>query len=82
MNQFSLPSNERSTKVLDIMMRHLRYLKRHDATVRAEIYRKSEFIEVPAQTYIFRKGDEVDYMYIILKGKVSVETTLSKYEDI
>lgn len=81
-NQFKLSPSERNCKVLDIILRHLRYLKRHDQQVRTEIYKNAEYIEMPAQHYIFRKGDNVDYMYIILKGKVSVESTMSKYEDI
>ena len=68
---------DRNYKVLDIMMRHLRFIKRHDPEVRQSIYRNAEFIEVPAQTVIFRKGDEADYMYILLKGRISVESNLS-----
>ena len=33
-NQFMTDPSERSYKDLDFMMRHLRYLKRHDPTVR------------------------------------------------
>lgn len=74
-NQFELRSNERNYKVLEKLMRHLRYFKRHDPDVRKQIYKHSEFVEFPAQTVIFNKGDDADYMYIILKGRVSCETT-------
>ena len=39
-------------------------------------------MEFPAQYEIFKKGDEPDFMYIILKGRVSVQSTLSQYQDI
>ena len=81
-NQFMTDPSERSYKDLDFMMRHLRYLKRHDPTVRYEIYKNAQFVEFPAQHYVFHKGDEPDYMYIILKGKVSVVSTMSQYADI
>lgn len=73
---------DRNYKILDIMLRHLRFIKRHDPDVRQSIYRNADFVEFPAQSVIFRKGDEADYMYILLKGRVSVESTLSQYADI
>ena len=81
-NQYDAPNNERNYKILDILMRHLRFVKRHDSDVRTQIYKHAEFIEMPAQTVIFNKGEPADYMYIILKGRVSVENTLSQYSDI
>ena len=56
-NQFVLPKSERNLKILDIMMRHLRFLKRHDMDVRQQIYRFGEFVEYPPQTILFEKGD-------------------------
>ena len=72
----------RNCKVLDIMMRHLRFLKRHDKEVRQNIYRAAEYIEVPAQTVMFEIGDIADYMYVILKGRVVISNTHSFYKDI
>ena len=63
-------------------MRHLRFIKRHDPDVRKQIYKHSEFVEFPAQSIVFRKGEDADYMYIILKGRVSCETTHPQYRDI
>ena len=80
--QFVLPYLERNYKVLDIMLRHLRYIKRHETDVRQQIYRNAEYVEIPAQTIIFNKGDPADYMYIILKGRVSCVSTLANYSDI
>ena len=64
------------------MMRHLRFIKRHDKDVRYQIFKHAEFIDLPARTEIFHKGDVADYMYIILKGRISCESNLSMYEDI
>lgn len=79
---FSVPQVDRNYKDIDFLMRHLRYLKRHEPEVRKQIYKYSQFCVVPAQTVIFNKGDEADYMYIILKGRVSCLSTLSHYKDI
>ena len=46
--QFVLPYLERNYKVLDIMLRHLRYIKRHETDVRQQIYRNAEYVEIPA----------------------------------
>ena len=81
-SQFTQKPADRNYKVLDIMLRHLRCIKRHDPDVRQSIYRAAEFVECPAQAVVFRKGDESDFMYILLKGRVSVESTLSQYADI
>ena len=79
--QFENKAN-RNCKVLDIMMRHLRFLKRHEKEVRQAIYQASEYIEVPAQTVLFKMGDVADYMYVILKGRVVISNTHSFYKDI
>ena len=63
-------------------MRHLRFLKRHEAKFRSAIYRAAQFEEFPARTEIFRMGDPADYMYIILKGKVSCQGSRARYPDI
>lgn len=63
-------------------MRHLRFIKRHDPDVRRQIYKHSEYIEFPAKHLIFEKGQDADYMYIILKGRVSCEVTHPQYKDI
>ena len=81
-SQFAQKPADRNYKVLDIMLRHLRFVKRHDPDVRQSIYRGAEFVEIPAQSVIFTKGDDADFMYILLKGRVSVESTLSQYADI
>ena len=81
-SQLEQKPGDRNYKVLDIMLRHLRFIKRHDPEVRQSIYRNADFVEFPAQSVIFRKGDEADYMYILLKGRVSVESNLSQYADI
>jgi len=76
-NQYKLRHGERDYKVLDVMMRHLRFIKRHEKDVRYQILKNAEFIEMPAQQIIFNKGDTADYMYIILKGRVSCESNIS-----
>jgi len=63
-------------------MRHLRFLKRHEKEERQQIYKHSEFIEIPAQTVLFEMGDEADYMYIILKGRIVISNRLFRYKDI
>ena len=64
------------------MMKHLRYLKRHDLRFRLQVYKNAEFMEIQANTTIFKAGDVSDYMYVILKGKVSVRSNMSNYSDI
>lgn len=80
--QFACKRAERNTKVLDVMMRHLRFIKRHEKDVRLQFYRAADFIEVPARTLMFSKGDPADYMYIILKGRIVIESTREMYKDI
>ena len=63
-------------------MKHLRYLKRHDIRFRLQVYKNAEFMEIKAQTIIFNAGDVTDYMYIILKGKVTVKSCMAQYSDI
>ena len=81
-HQFSLPRKSRNYKVMDIMMRHLRFLKRHEPKFRYAIYRAARYEVIPPQTTVFRMGDPADYLYIILKGKVSVQSSMSQYADI
>ena len=81
-SQYTKKHSDRNYKVLDVMMRHLRFIKRHDKDVRYQIFKHAEFIDLPARTEIFHKGDVADYMYIILKGRISCESNLSMYEDI
>lgn len=64
------------------MMRHLRFLKRHDKAVRQQIYKVADFVEIPAQTVLFEIGDVADYMYIILKGRVVISDIHFYYKDI
>lgn len=73
---------DRNCKILDVMMRHLRFLKRHDKGVRQEIYKVAQLIEVPSQTVLFEIGDRPDYIYIILKGRVVISNTHNTYKDI
>lgn len=81
-NQFLVKGVERKYSVLEKLMRHLRFIKRHDPEVRKQIYKHAEYVEYPAQYVIFEKGEEADYMYIILKGRVSCESTHPQYKDI
>lgn len=37
---------------------------------------------MPPQTVLFEMGDEADYMYIILKGRVVISNRLFRYKDI
>ena len=74
--------SERNYKVLDMMMRHLRFVKTHDREVRIQLYRHAQFVEYPSHTEICKRGDEVDYMYIILKGRVSQLSVHVQYPDI
>ena len=64
------------------MMRHLRFIKTHDREVRMQILRNAEFVEYPSRVEIFKIGQVVDYMYIVLKGRVSCTTTNSLYADV
>ena len=74
--------NERNYKILEKLMRHLRFVKRHDPDVRKQIYKHAEYVEIEAKQLVFSKGEEADYMYIILKGRVSCESTHPFYKDI
>ena len=81
-SQYAKKHGDRNYKVLDVMMRHLRFIKRHDKDVRYRIFKHAEFVEIPARTVIFNKGEVADYMYIILKGRISCESNISMYDDI
>ena len=47
-NQFLAKPAERNFKVLEKLMRHLRFVKRHDPDVRKQIYKHAEYVEYPA----------------------------------
>ena len=81
-NQFMQKPNERNYKILEKLMRHLRFIKRHDPDVRKQIYKHAEYVEMEAKQTVFSRGDESDYVYIILKGRVSCESTHNFYKDI
>ena len=55
------------------MLKHLKFLKKIDLIMRKEIYRYAEMVEIPSQKRIYNMGDEGDYGYIILKGRVTEE---------
>ena len=81
-NQLRFPPIDRNYKILDIMMRHLRFLKRHEKSIRQEIYKVAQLIDVPTQTVLFDIGDSPDFMYIILKGRVVISNTHFLYKDV
>lgn len=61
---------------LDQLLSHLRYFKRLQQKQRHLFYNSCEFVRYKAQQKIFRQGEVGDYMYVILKGKVSVKVSL------
>ena len=63
-------------------MRHLRYLKRFDPKIRAQIYKYSQLEKIPNQTIVCKEGDDADFMYIILKGRVIVTSSKPNHKDI
>ena len=70
---------KRNIKVLDQMLRHLKYMKKQDRHSRKHLYKAAEMVCIPAQSTIFEAGDEGDYMYIILKGLVVVQIKRKEY---
>lgn len=40
------------------------------------------FVEYPANVELFKKGDEADYMYIVLKGRICCTGSHGSYADI
>ena len=81
-HQMVISRKNRDYKTLDIFMKHLRYMKRYDSLIRAQIYKYSTFEKIPNQTEIFKAGDIADYMYVILKGRVTVTSSKNNYKDI
>ena len=69
---------ERNIKVLDQLLTHLNYFKRMSTVQKEGIYIYSDLITCQAQQVIFNEGDIGDYMYIILKGKISVEKKMEE----
>jgi trk system potassium uptake protein len=63
----------RATKVLDALLKGLKFFARFNETDRRTAYEHAEYLHLPARTEIFREGDEGDRMYVILKGRVAVE---------
>lgn len=66
---------ERSVKVLDLMLGGLRWFARFSERQRRLIFEQAEYLKLPARETIFKQGDRGEKMYIILKGRVAVEKT-------
>ena len=63
-------------------MQHLRYFKRLSTSVKHKFFKHATFVKYEAQHKVFSQGDEGDYMYVILKGKVAVKVQIEGKEDI
>ena len=63
----------RATKVLDALLKGLKFFIRFNESERRMIFEQAEYLSVPARTVIFQQGEEGDRMYVILKGRVAVE---------
>jgi CRP-like cAMP-binding protein len=73
-NEFvSLHGSKRSVKLLDLILKNLKFFTRFDEAQRRMVFEQAEYMRVPARTVIFKQGDIGDKMYIILKGRVAVE---------
>lgn len=55
------------------MLKNLKFFKAYTEEDRAVILRKAFYRQMKAQEYVFKQGDISDKMYIIIKGRVSVE---------
>ena len=80
--EFEKDPRKRDIKTLDSMMKHLSYLKKLEPSIRKQIYKKAKLVNYERQCAIFRAGDVGDNMYIILKGKISVQKQKPQYPDI
>lgn len=78
-NLFSFASRKRDIRMIETMVKHLKYFTKQEKEIRKQIYRKADIVMIPAQTTIFHRGDEGDFMYIILKGLVTVQIWLDHY---
>jgi CRP-like cAMP-binding protein len=46
------------------------------------LYGLADYFVYPARTTIFREGDKGDFMYVILKGKVSIKKGMDERPEI
>ena len=69
----------RAINVLNAHLKHLKFFLRFSDRDRKMIFQHAKYSRVPARTIIFNQGDIGDNMYVILKGRVSVEKRAPEY---
>lgn len=72
-SEFQKPEDSRKIVKLDSHLQHLYYFKKFSSFYRRKIFRFCEFFEFQQNEIIFRQGDPSDYVYIILRGAVSIQ---------
>jgi CRP-like cAMP-binding protein len=63
----------RDIKMLDRVLKDLKFFKRFDNANRQLIYKNAEFVHIQGHQVIFNQGDVGDKLYVILKGRVAVQ---------
>ena len=62
----------RDVKMLDRVLKDLKFFKRFDQETRNLIYRNADFEHFKGHSVIFNQGDIGDKLYVILKGRVAI----------
>ena len=72
----------RNIKALLPYMSAISYFKLFEPKQMTYICEHIELINLPAQTFIFKQGDQEVYEYVILKGKVAKEILVPELQNI
>jgi CRP-like cAMP-binding protein len=74
-DEFMKPAGDmgRDVKMLDRVLKNLKFFKRFDHETRNLIYKHAEFVHIPGHHVIFNQGDIGDKLYVIIKGRVAVQ---------
>lgn len=69
----------RNTETIDNIIGNLYYFKKFSKFYRKKIFKSAKFISKETNEIIFKEGEQSDYVYIILRGAVSISVKQKKY---
>ena len=72
----------RDVKMLDRVLKDLKFFKRFDLSQRNVIYKNADFVHLKGHKVIFNQGDIGDKLYVILKGRVAIQIQSKEYGNL